>query len=69
MDHLLGKTQHHRTPEYPERAATENADRRDVLDHMHQTQTVYTDHSDQQRTHKTETAVNQELRQVSTGQA
>ena len=48
MRHLLGKAQNDRTPEQPERAATEPLDSLDILEHMHQSKAVHAKETDHQ---------------------
>ena len=66
MNHLLRKTKHDSTPQHPERAAAEEFDGMNILEHMHQTKRIDRDHENQQNAHETETAVNHELRQMGT---
>ena len=68
MHHLLGKARSDGTPEHKEDRTAEEFDRRNIAEHMHDTQAVDADHQDEQQARKSETAVYQKMRQIGSGQ-
>ena len=69
MHHVMCEAQGDRAPEDKERAAEENLQRRNIPQHVHDAQRVRAEHTDQQDGHESETAVNEELSQLRSGQA